>query len=264
MSVHTLPRASVHVLLRESLLVLPCVCLYAQVLLRASVHVPPRASVIMVDVPGVYLSFYTAHSCDSTVAMALGHIMYKSGILSRIIYIIDRNRRNVAPCSVLVKKSAYISPVGQYFRYKSLFSIQYFIKKYRTRMFFVRFLLESFPLFSMSIALMLSWWKSSFSTAYPCPSMKYLNHSHCGKASSALTMLASFELLPFIFCFYDSSITDPDIMDIITLVLPLQYGCAVKDASTHHLMTFRMSDLSTSGRCRVPLMYMITLTRFPL
>ena len=63
--------------------------------------------------------------------------------------------------------------------------------------------------------------------------MKFLNNSHCGKASSALTILPSFELLPFIFCFYDSSITNPDTMDIITLVFPLQYGCAVKDVSTH-------------------------------
>ena len=93
--------------------------------------------------------------------------------------------------------------------------------------------------------------------------MKYLNHSHCGKASSVLTILASFDLLPFICCFCDSSIIDPDTMEIINLVFLLQYGCAVKDASTHHLMTLRMSDLSMSGRYRVPLMYLITLTRFP-
>ena len=128
---------------------------------------------------------------------------------------------------------------------------------------FVRFVLDYLPIFSMSITLMLSWCNLRSPTAYPSPSSKYLDHRHYGKALSYPTISASVELLPFIFCFRDSSILNPDPMDIITLVAPLQFGCAAKDASTHHLMTLIMLDLSMNGRCRVPVMYLSTLTRFP-
>ena len=125
--------------------------------------------------------------------------MSTSRVLLGITCIIARNIWNIAPCNVLMKKSAYIYPVRQYFMEKFPLSIQYFIKKYRNQMCFVRFMLDSLPLFSMSIALMLSWWNSSSSTAYPYPSIKYLNHRHCGKASSSPTISASVEVLPFNF-----------------------------------------------------------------
>ena len=127
---------------------------------------------------------------------------------------------------------------------------------------FVCFMFDSFPLFSMSILLMLSWWNSIYSTAYACPSMKYLNHRQCGKALSAPTILASVEILTFIFCFRDIFIIEPDAMDIITPVCPLESGCTEKYAPTHRLMKIRMMDLSMSSRCRASLMYLNTPTRF--
>ena len=163
----------------------------------------------------------------------------------------------------MVKKSAYISLAGQYFSDKSFFSIRSLKKKYRTWMCFFRFILKYFQFFSMIIALILSWWNLRSSTVYPFPSMKNIYHRHCGKASSIPTILTSVDLLPFIFCFHDIFIFDPDPMYIITPVCPLQYGCAAKDAPTHHLMTLRLLALSMSGRYRVPLMYLITLTGFP-
>ena len=110
---------------------------------------------------------------------------------------------------------------------------------------------------------MLSWQNSSSSTAYTCPSMKYINRRNCGRLSYATTILASVEILPFMFCFYDSSIIDPDPMYIIDPVYPFQSGCAAKDTSIHNLMTLRLSALSMSVRFRLRLMYLSTLTSFP-
>ena len=186
-----------------------------------------------------------------------------NGVLSGIPCIISQNLRNVAPCSGLVKKSAYIFPVGQYLSDKSLFSIGSLIKENLTQMCCVCFVLNSFRFFSVIISLILSWWNSRSSTAYPCLSMNYLDYSNCGKALSDTTLLDSVELLPFIFWFFNSSVIDPNPMDIIGPVFPLQSGCAAKGALTHHLMTLRMSALSNIGRCRVILMYVSTLTRFP-
>ena len=72
-----------------------------------------------------------------------------------------------------------------------------------------------------------------------------------------------FRWYPSIYlCFRDSSINDPAPMYIIAPVWQLQYGCVSKDALNHHLITIRMSYLSTIGRWRVTLMYLNTLTRF--
>ena len=115
----------------------------------------------------------------------------------------------------------------------------------------------------MRIALMLFWRKLSSSNAYPCPSMNYIDHRHCGKALSDPTILDSVELLPFNFCFHNSFIIGTDHMDIVTPVCRLQSGCAAKDAPTHHLNTIRLSIPSMNGRYRLTLMYLSTLIRFP-
>ena len=93
--------------------------------------------------------------------------------------------------------------------------------------------------------------------------MKYIDHRHCGRASFNPNILASVELLPFIYLFRNSSIIETDPMNIIVPVGPLQSGCAAKDASTHDLMTLRLLALSIRSRCRVPLMYLSTFTSFP-
>ena len=93
--------------------------------------------------------------------------------------------------------------------------------------------------------------------------MKYLDHRHQGKASYAPTISDFDELLPFLFCFRDIYIINPDPMDIIAPVWPLQSGCVTKGASTNHLMTLMMSDLSMRSRCRLPLMYLNTPTSLP-
>ena len=178
-----------------------------------------------------------------------------SGVLLGIPFIISRNRQNVAPCSGLVKKSAFISPVRQYFSDKSPLPIQYFIKRYRTQMCFVLFILEYLQLFSMSIALRLSWWNLSSFAAYPCPSINYIDHRHCGKSSCAPNISASVDLLPYFF----ASVIDPLSID---QVRPLQSRCAAKDASTQHLMALRLFTLSMIAICRVPLMCLSTLTSF--
>ena len=172
--------------------------------------------------------------------MALGQLMSTSGVLLGIPCIIARNIQNVSPCSGLVNNYEYISPVDKYFREKYPFSIRYFINKYCNRMCFFRFVIDYLPLFYMSKALILSWWELSSSTAYPFPSMEYLGHRHCGKAFSDTNILSSIELLLFIFCLRNSSIIDPDTMEIIALVSPLQSGCAMKDTSSHNLMTLRL------------------------
>ena len=128
---------------------------------------------------------------------------------------------------------------------------------------FVRFMIESLAFFSMSIALMLYWRNLISSTAYTCTSTDYLDHRHCGKTLSATTILDSVEILPFILCFCNISIIYHDTMDIITPVCPLQSGSSAKDVSSHHLMTLKLTSLSMSGRFRVPLMYLSTITRFP-
>ena len=152
---------------------------------------------IMVAVLSVCMLFFPTQSYEVTLAVDLEHIMSKSELLSEIHCIINRNIQNVAPCSGLANKSTYISPVGQYFRDTSPLSIRSFIKNHRTWIFFVCFVLDSSPLFSMGIALMLSWWISISSTKYSCPSMKYLDQRHCGKVLSAPTILNSVELFPF-------------------------------------------------------------------
>ena len=83
---------------------------------------------------------------------------------------------------------------------------------------FVCFVLDSLPLFSMIVALMLSWRNFRSSTAYTCTSMKYIDHRNCGKASYTTTILASIEIVQIIFFFCDTSIIETDTMDIIALV----------------------------------------------
>ena len=159
------------------MLVLPRVCVSMHRIPRSSVHIPPRSSMIAVAVPCVCPSFCTRHACELTLAMALGHIISTYGVLLGIPCIISWNRHNMAPCHGLVKISAYIYPIRQYIRDNSLFSIQSFIKKYHTQVCFVFFVLDSLPFFFMRVALLLSWCNSSSTTAYPCPSMKYIDHS---------------------------------------------------------------------------------------
>ena len=120
-SVHVLPRSYVHVLPRASLIVLTRVCVSVHGLPRASVHMPPWASTITVDVSRVCISFCLTNYCKVTLSMDLGQLMSTSGVILEIPCIISRNLWNVAPCSGLVKKYAYISTVEQYFREKTLF-----------------------------------------------------------------------------------------------------------------------------------------------
>ena len=209
-------QSSIHVLLQETLLVLPRVFVSANGILQESV--------LMIDVNHVCMLFWTTHYCEVTLDMALGKLMSISGVLSEIPCIISRNRRNVTPCNGLVNKSSYISPVRQYFSDKSPFSIIYFIKKYHIWILFVRFILDYLPLFSMSILPILYWQNLISFTECTCPPMKYIDHRQCGKALSSPTILASVELLPFVFFFRDSSIIDPDPIDIIAPVYPFQSG----------------------------------------
>ena len=144
-------RSSVHVLPRAYLLILTCVCVSVHGLLQESVHIHPWQSVLAVAVTRVCMLFCTINSCEVTLAMDIVHLMSTYGVLLGIPCIIARNHQSVASCSGLVKKYEYIYLVGHYFREKSPFSIQYFIKNYCTRMFFVRFVLDYLPLFSMII-----------------------------------------------------------------------------------------------------------------
>ena len=73
------------------------------------------------------------------MVIALGQIMYISGVILVITCSTVLNHWNVYPCSGLLNKSANISLVEQYFSDKYPFSIRYLIKKYHTRMCFVRF-----------------------------------------------------------------------------------------------------------------------------
>ena len=143
---------------------------------------------LVVDVLCVYLSFYPTHSCEITFCVDIVHLMSTSRVLSGITCIISRNLRNVAPSSGLGKKSAYISPIRHYFRDNSPFSIRYLIKKFLARICFFCFVIYYLLLFSIIIALMLSWWNSIPSTTHPCPSMRYINHRQCVKSSSAPTV----------------------------------------------------------------------------
>ena len=106
--VHALTRSSVHVIPLESLIVLLHVCV--------SVHGILQESMMAVAVPCVWMLLCSEQSCEVNLAMDLGQIMSTLGVLLGIPCIISRNRHNIDPCSGLVKKSAYISTVGQYFR----------------------------------------------------------------------------------------------------------------------------------------------------
>ena len=80
-----------------------CVCAWAYASIRAHA---PQAFVLAVAVLRVCLSFFPTHFCEMTLANALGNLMLASGVLLEIPCIISRNRRNIAPCSGLVKKLA--------------------------------------------------------------------------------------------------------------------------------------------------------------
>ena len=166
----------------------------------------------------VCLLFCTTHYCEVNLTMDLGQLMSTSRLILRVPCITSCNHRNVSPCSGLVKKSAYISLIRLYFSEKYLFLIRLLIKNYCTRMCFFFFVLDSFPFFYIIVALILSCCNSSSSTVYPCPSINYLDHRHCGKASSAPTISDSIEILPFIFCFRNISIFRPGTMYIIAPV----------------------------------------------
>ena len=156
-SLHVLLQESLHVLLQESMHILLCDYFSMHMLPRSSVHMILQTLVLVVYAPCVCLSLFPTHSCEATLAMVLGKLMSKSGVISGIYCIMSRNIRNVDTWNGLVNKYANISPVGQYFSEKSPLSIQYLINKYCTQMWFFCFVLDIFPLFSMIISLMLSW-----------------------------------------------------------------------------------------------------------
>jgi hypothetical protein len=55
---------------------------------------------------------------------------------------------------------------------------------------------------------------------------------------------------------------DPLPRDIVAPVCPLQLSRVAKEASTHHLITLRLSALRMSGRCIVHLMYLSSRLSF--
>jgi hypothetical protein len=119
-----------------------------------------------------------------------------------------------------------------------------------------RLLLDCLPFVSSSMALIFSRFSIHSLILYPCPSRKYCIRIIWYIASYAPTSSDSVELLVLIFCFLDIPIIDPLPNDIVAPVWPLHLSCVTKEACTHHLITFRLSDLSISGRCVVHLMYL--------
>ena len=130
-------------------------------------------------------------------------------------------------------------------------------------MFFVCLLMDAILFLSSNIALRLSWNRTLSSMLKPCASIKYWVHSIWGMASSSPINYASVELLALILCFFAIPVTEPLPSDMVSPVCPLVYGCAMYEASTHHLITFRLYALRISGILVVRRTYRRTLFNFP-
>ena len=72
-------------------------------------------------------------------------------------------------------------------------------QKKRVFIFWVRFLLYPFPLFSIRTALWLSWYIMLLLNFYPCASRKYRVHKICGIRSSNSTRSALIDIYLFIY-----------------------------------------------------------------
>ena len=79
-----------------------------------------------------------------------------------------------------------------------------------------------FAIFSMIVALLLSWYNMLDVITYPWYSKKYLVHNIWCSASSTLMSSVSVELFAFNFCLHEKLITDPLPKVIIVPVWPWQ------------------------------------------
>ena len=128
---------------------------------------------------------------------------------------------------------------------------------------FIYLMLDAILLSSSNIALRLSWNRTIFFMVKHCALIKYQVYSIWGMESSAPISPASVELLASILCFLAIPVTDPIPSDMVDLVCPLISGCAVYEASTHHLINVRMYFLRISVKLIVCLTYCRTCFNFP-
>jgi hypothetical protein len=143
----------------------------------------------------------------------------------------------------LLKKSATMSPVGQYSTLNSPLVILSKTKKCRMSMCHVLRPLEALPFFANRMALWLSWKTALSHTLNTCASRKLQVQMTSGIPSSTPTSSASVELLVLRHCFQDIEYTDLFLSDIVPPVWLLMSGCTANDASIHHLMAIPSSIL---------------------
>ena len=143
------------------------------------------------------------------------------------------NSKNFFPWSGFFVKSATILLVWHYSNPMSLFSIRSWMKKYLILMCFFRIELDARPFFSVSIALMLSWYSVDFFTSKPWLWRNAFFHKTYGDASQTPTSSLIVELVALIFYFFYALMTQPFLMEIVSPVCPFKSGWVPYDSSIY-------------------------------
>jgi hypothetical protein len=162
----------------------------------------------------------------------------------------------------LVKKSATMSPLGQYLTLNSSLAMQSDMKKYWMSMCLVLHPLEALQFFACSLVLWLSWNTTLLHTSNPCAPRKLQVQMTSGIPSSTPTNSTSVELLVLRCCFQEGEYMDPFPSDMIPLVWLHMSRCTVNDASIHHLMAMTSSVSSVRRRSFNPWRYQIHCLSF--
>ena len=148
-----------------------------------------------------------------------------------------------------------IFPNGKCSKVTSPTTIKLLIKKYHTKICFVRWVIDSRQFFPKSIILRFSWYRIYSLTVKPCALIKYHVQRNPGRASSGLEISNSVDIFVVIFCFFGMLITLPRPSYILASFYHLITPCTTYKAYTHHLIAFRLSELKISGMYIVPHRY---------
>ena len=127
---------------------------------------------------------------------------------------------------------------------------------------FVCLLNDNMPLFSKSIALLLSCNTVDGPRLYPCSDRKFWVQIICPSTSFIPISSDSVELHVLIFCFNNVLNVLPLPRVTVPLVCPRMFGWTAYNTSTHHLIVLNSSANNVSIRLIVPCIYLMSRTSF--
>ena len=165
-------------------------------------------------------------------------------------------------CERFVNESARISLIFQYSMVISLDLSLSVIYKYLISMYFLRLVHDAFPLVSMQIALMLSWYRMLSAMLISWAIANSLDHRIMGRGLATPTNSDSVELRVFSFYLVEIPTTVPCPRVMCAPVCPCMSLCTAKAASTDQYIFPFSSNPRMRGKCGYIYRYFMTHVSF--